>query len=56
MYYQIKIDRLPNKNIKWSVTFGNDNSSDTEGKLIIGVVKEFTSRLEALEEMNQGKE
>ena len=52
MYYKINIDRLPNKLIKWSVLFGNDNNSDTDSQLIIGVAKEFIGRLEALEQMN----
>lgn len=56
MYYKINIDRLPNKVIKWSVVFGNENSSDTDENLMLGVVKEFVIRLEALEKMNQETE
>lgn len=50
MYYKINIERLPNKVIKWTVAFGNENSSDPDESLMLGVVKEFVVRLKALEQ------
>ena len=50
MYYTINIQRNIDGSIQWGVSFGSKNHNAADEELMRGVLRNFVSSLEALEQ------